>query len=203
MRIRMWAGAVVLAGICARADQPSSPGVEGKYRVTACLETLPDLPAGIGTSAAWEAGRALSSEIFTSIGITLDWKVDARDCSARGIRIMVQGSTPANQFPGALGYATPSEGDYVVVFYDRIQRSVPAEMVALLLAHVVAHEIARVLEGFSRHSEGGLMKERWTAGDFRRMAHAPLRFTREDLALIYASLARPEVRCRLAGPAKP
>jgi hypothetical protein len=60
--------------------------------------------------------------------------------------------------------------------------------VSALLAHVMAHEITHLLEGFAGHSETGVMKARWDAGDLRRMAVKPLLFDVEDVYLIQDGL---------------
>ena len=60
--------------------------------------------------------------------------------------------------------------------------------VAALLAHAMAHEIAHVLQGISRHSESGILKAHWSGTDCARMAFFPLMFTREDALLIHHGL---------------
>ena len=59
---------------------------------------------------------------------------------------------------------------------------------AALLAHVMAHEIAHVLQGINRHSESGILKARWSDGDCARLASLPLLFTHEDAILIHRGL---------------
>jgi hypothetical protein len=46
-----------------------------------------------------------------------------------------------------------------------------------LLSHVLAHEIAHVLQGVSRHSESGILKARWDREDFFLMQQHRLNFT--------------------------
>jgi hypothetical protein len=53
----------------------------------------------------------------------------------------------------ALGVALPLEGSHARVFYDRVLRASPDDAYQdALLAHVMAHEIAHVLQGLIRHS---------------------------------------------------
>jgi hypothetical protein len=54
-----------------------------------------------------------------------------------------------------------------------------------LLAHVMAHEIAHVLQGISRHSTSGLMKAHWDKTDMRDLSWKPMPFAEEDIVLIY------------------
>ena len=68
-------------------------------------------------------------------------------------------------------------------------QGVAEEAAAVLLAHVLAHEITHVLQGTVRHSEEGLMKARWTAEDRMSMRVKPLPFTAYDIQLIQSGMA--------------
>jgi hypothetical protein len=57
-----------------------------------------------------------------------------------------------------------------------------------LLAHVLVHEIAHVLEGIDRHSTSGIMTAEWNDNDFLGMRRKALRFAPEDIDLIYDGL---------------
>ncbi|HLK46826.1 MAG TPA: hypothetical protein VKT49_01750 [Bryobacteraceae bacterium] len=156
------------------------------YHVTACLKP----PA-----RTWTMIRAeyLASQIYAGIGLTLDWAKDQRSCrDDTAIRITLQDSTSPGELLGALAYALPQEGSHVVVFYDRIQKAIESPDVPILLAHVLVHEIAHLLEGFKHHSESGMMKAYWTGEDYRRMAIRPLPFGDGDLWLIRHGLEMPE-----------
>jgi hypothetical protein len=54
----------------------------------------------------------------------------------------------------------------------------------VLVGHALAHEIGHVLEGFSRHSETGLMKERWSTNEVLGMRDRWLHFADYDKELI-------------------
>jgi hypothetical protein len=58
------------------------------------------------------------------------------------------------------------------------------------LGHVLAHELAHVLQGFTHHSKAGVMKARWDNGDLEQMARQPLSFSAEDAAAIRSGLAK-------------
>ena len=79
--------------------------------------------------------------------------------------IEVAERTPKELLPGALAFATPYDRTHITVFYDRVELAVHANTVPALLAHVLAHEIAHVLQSIKRHSEEGIMKARWDAHD--------------------------------------
>jgi hypothetical protein len=99
--------------------------------------------------------------------------------------LMLQTHTPEADFPSALGVALPLEGRHAWVFYDRVQRAAPdSRQLSALLAHVMAHEIAHLLQGLIRHSETGILKAQWSPTDCARMADFPLMFTRVDAILI-------------------
>ena len=58
------------------------------------------------------------------------------------------------------------------------------------MGHVLAHELAHVLEGFAYHSEAGVMKSQWDNGDLKEMSRRPLAFSAEDAAAIRSGLAK-------------
>lgn len=87
--------------------------------------------------------------------------------------------------------ALPYEGSHITVFVDRIQGMRTPDKV---LAHVMVHEIAHLLQGFSQHSATRVMKERWTSGDFSGMRWRPLPFTPLDIELIHSGLAQRPVQ---------
>jgi hypothetical protein len=60
----------------------------------------------------------------------------------------------------------------------------------MLLAHVMVHEIAHILQGVYRHSDNGVMKAVWTGQDYSQMRVGALPFAPEDVELIHLGLAR-------------
>jgi len=86
--------------------------------------------------------------------------------------------------PGALAYALPFDGAHIVVFLDRIQRSVPRKITSRILGHVFAHEITPILQGCNHHADSGLMKAHWDEADLRTMFWQTLPFTPDDITLI-------------------
>jgi hypothetical protein len=106
--------------------------------------------------------------------------------SGDAITISFSNGTPDKEFPGALAYAQPFAGR-ILVFRDRIDKFLP-QMRARVLAYVLAHEIAHVLQGIVRHSDSGIMKAHWYRGDFRAMFSMNLKFTTYDVLLIHNGL---------------
>ena len=66
--------------------------------------------------------------------------------------------------------------------------SLTGSRVPSVLGYILAHEIAHVLQGISRHSESGIMKPKWNARDYVEMREDMLRFTEYDASLIRSGL---------------
>jgi hypothetical protein len=131
----------------------------------------------------------LANKMFATIGIRLDWRIGEppRTSSARPIGIELETGTPANLLPGALGSAMPYEGVHIRVFYDRLQSDVAPR--SALLAHVLVHEIAHILQGTDQHSKSGVMKAVWTHQDHVQMRTGVLPFTPQEVESIRVGLA--------------
>ena len=138
--------------------------------------------------------HVLASKILASAGVTIDWRSRHPRTAGNSIQINFQDQTPANEFPGALAKSFPFGGTHVVVFYDRIKREFPESARAIVLAHVLAHEIIHVLTRSNWHAESGVMKAYWTREDYIRMIYKPLPFTTADLPLISEGLKTWAVR---------
>jgi len=95
---------------------------------------------------------------------------------------------PADYPPDAWASAEVYEGVHITVFWDRIEHPARVAPVAVLLAHVLVHEITHILQGIDRHSDSGVMKANWTRKDYAEMASQPLPFTPEDIFLIHKGL---------------
>ncbi len=131
--------------------------------------------------------QTVASKIFAEIGVKIEWHRQ-NSCPVEALLVSISNSTPADLLPGALAYALPYEGTHIVVFYDRVQKTVEPAAAPYLLGHVLAHEITHILQGVNRHSESGIMKAHWEPDDFLKMKWKPLSFTGEDVTLIRLSL---------------
>jgi hypothetical protein len=136
------------------------------------------------------AASAMVSAMFAKIGVTIQWLHQERLCRSMSgvISIELSDDTPKNQLAGTLAYALPFEGTSITIFYDRVRHTVEPPAVPYLLAHVMAHEIAHILEGTDRHSDSGVMKAYWDSRDEERMCRKPLTFTDFDVLLIHMGL---------------
>ena len=131
----------------------------------------------------------LANKMFSTIGIRLNRRSGEppRTPSKRHIAIELTADNPPHLLQGALGASMPFEGVHIRVFYDRIRsNAVPR---GVLLAHVLVHEIAHMLQGTDRHSDSGIMKAVWTHQDHLQMREGALSFTPGDVELIHRGLA--------------
>ena len=156
---------------------------EPVQHVTACLDKSGNAEIRFATEGA--------SAIFAEIGVEIDWYVGS-SCPSSADVILVSFSfvTPDTLREDALAYAHPYEGTHMVVFFDRVSRQARARCLRVnrLLAYVLAHEIAHLLQGISQHSATGIMKARWTGDDSLPMRRRALRFSPVDVELINLGL---------------
>ena len=178
MRTAPWFPAVALLMTMTAAAMEQPPA-----KVVVCLDGSVDL---LTTNIA----ERTATDILSTAGVSLRWILPDRYCSDDAdIQIRLTRNTPPEFYPGALAFALPYEGKYIQVFYDRIYNSrLGPQANGRILAHVMAHEIAHVLEGINQHSRCGLMKAHWDSGDFRAMRFRPLPFSITDIGLIQQGL---------------
>ncbi len=142
-----------------------------------------------------------AKRMLAAAGVTVSWHTGAPQNreGAEAIEAVLTTGRDASFKPGALAYATmgPQSAARIEIFYDRVRGCGRGLAVAPVLAHVLVHEIAHILEGVERHSESGVMKAHWDARDFIRMRRAALPFADEDLRLLQAW----KVRHNLSPPA--
>jgi len=124
----------------------------------------------------------IAERMYARIGIKLRWKSPSA-CPESGIRVDLTSHTPVHYNPGALAVAFPYEGTHVRLFTDRIGHAQP-KIQASLMGHVLAHEIAHILEGVSRHSPDGIMKANFDDRDCNAMQWFDMLFDQYDIDLI-------------------
>jgi hypothetical protein len=131
--------------------------------------------------------KKIASSIFRKAGVTVAWR--AQNVSAPPVCLVIEleEQTPDERLPGALGVSHPYQGcsQHITVFLDRVRaRSGRPYREAALLAYVLVHEIAHVLQGTDRHSNAGIMKARWTDEDYAAILERRLAFLDEDVLLM-------------------
>jgi hypothetical protein len=155
--------------------------------VTVCMDGVSDPRIAQGMVPL---AQSFASDIFARIGVAVQWRIGFRNCPEQALRVTVSLDTPRDLRPGALAYALPYEGTHIVVFQDRILRTVRQPAQGRLLGHVLAHEIAHILQGICRHSESGIMKPHWGPDDYAQMGRKPLAFTDTDVNLIQIGMSK-------------
>ncbi len=140
--------------------------------------------------------QGVASDIYSEVGVTLKWRLPnpkITGCSKnppllRTIVVALSWNTPDNSYPAALAFSNPysAEGACVTIFVDRLKPMVALQPLttSVLLGHVLAHEMGHVLQGIARHSETGVLKQRWSPLEIDAMWNKPLRFTDHDATLI-------------------
>ena len=141
-------------------------------------------PAPVLVRAEW-----MAAGMFAGVGVHVRFRTGAPHQPATGgqaIEIRLDSREPADREPWVLAYASPFEraGTRVHIFYSRVSSIRGGSMTAIVLSHVLAHEITHVLERIDRHSSSGVLKARWDEDDFTAMAAHPLRFAPEDVGLL-------------------
>ncbi len=176
------AAMTLMAAMVGVAAEPGQP----QQKLTVYLRDNATVPIVVRSQAL-----ELANKMFGTIGIRLDWHSGElpRTSSTEQIGIELATRTPVNLLPGALAYALPYEGVHIRVFYDRIQGEVAPGLRAMLLAHVLVHEITHILQGIARHADSGVMKAVWTPQDHFQMRAGALPFTPEDVMLIHLGMA--------------
>ena len=175
-------GIVLLAPALGNATQPDPlPDVTVDLRI-----------ATVATPGVVEQAKVTAVAIFAGVGITLTWRGHGRESGA-GVPVLIElnENSRAEEQPDALAETFPFAGvKCIMIRYDRVRQTVGASkrLEPLLLAHVMVHELAHVLQCVDRHSLTGIMKARWTQDDYRDMLWRPLTFTEEDIELLNLGL---------------
>jgi hypothetical protein len=178
MKILGW---ITIIAITAANSLAGEDGPARERKVIICMD-----PGADGMEI--RAAQRLASKVFARIHVGVDWR-ELHTCPGGGnaVQINLSYQTPERQLPGALAYALPYEGSHVVVFYDRLRKSDPNQIICSL-SYVLVHEVTHILEGITRHSKLGIMKAQWDCEDRFEIAIGRLQFSSEDVDLIYRGL---------------
>jgi hypothetical protein len=136
----------------------------------------------------------ITAKIFARIGVEVTFRTRVKRESTLdlpvSIVLQVEERAPAQLHSGAMAYAVPfgTSGTRIRVFLDRVRYAWPQDGEGTLMGHVMAHEIAHVLQGTNRHSENGIMKANWERQDYAQMKSGTLVFDTTDSDLILKAL---------------
>ena len=137
----------------------------------------------------------LASQIFASVGMRVEFHDphNRRNDGQTGLelKLKVEAQTPSGVEPGVLALSFPFRADGGIrVFYPKVQNYKPAECRPPVLAYMMVHEIAHVLEGMQYHSRTGIMKMKWEGRDFGEIHKLKLAFEPDDVELMRAGIER-------------
>jgi hypothetical protein len=132
--------------------------------------------------------------MFAAIDVSIDWRLGLENCPAGAVRITLSHTVPPHVRSETLAYAMPYEGGRIAILLPRFDTDSSLTRARALMAHVMAHEIAHILQGIDRHSQSGLMKAHWSLSERIRMVSKPLPFTDDDILLIHKGLAERAAR---------
>lgn len=158
----------------------------------------PDVTAHVRTEGRLQtwAAQQTATGILERAGVTVGWEKGWPNGGGTGgvaVRILLSESTPEDLLPSALAIAYPYSGcsKSITVFVDRIRQMTQGRFreETSLLGYVLAHEIAHVLQGVDRHSDGGVMKAGWSLEDRAAIIKGRLDFLPEDIHLMRLGLA--------------
>ena len=158
-------------------------------------------------AAVLASAEDIASRILATAGVRIVWRFGAPHPGEStggqpAIVVDFPEHTAPGDHPGAMAYAKPYEGVHIEVLYDRMQK-VQGRSRPVLLGHVLAHELAHLLEAIARHSATGVMKAQWDLNDYCQMLRAPLVFTADDIELIQRGIEARENHSKSVFPAAP
>jgi Zn-dependent protease with chaperone function len=164
-------------------------GWAGDRDLTICMVPTAELEDAQTLSQA----ESYTTRIYGSIKVTLHWKSRCGqvELEAPGTRLMPNLTTlgikfaataPAAVEPGAFASAQPFEatGVRITVYRDRLASPAHDHDRAVLLGHVLAHEIGHILLGHNGHAPAGLMQPSWSRGEQALMRYRLLSFTASE-----------------------
>jgi hypothetical protein len=193
--------------LIALASLTCSPANAQNSEISIHLYNLSGIPAGTLDRATREVCR-----IFAQQDVTINWTAGPpeaeevhttdqhgaaafRDASVRPFLVVRVSRGLASKAPnGALGVSLPHSqfGISATIFQDRIEDLCHRTGwdFALLLGHVIAHEIGHVMLASNAHSPIGIMRARWGHDEFDLAAMGHLGFNPRQGAEIRAYASR-------------
>ena len=115
--------------------------------------------------------QGIAAAIYSQIGVEVDWRNKLSRLEHCSIPVIMSWNTPASLHPGAMAFSElyATGGGSITVLLDRLKPMVEnnPDASAVLLGHVLAHEMGHILQGIKRHSTTGVLKEQWSAMEIR------------------------------------
>ena len=187
-------GSLLLPGFCAAGPDLGEPVVEVSVYNEAKVA-----PALLGQA------EAMAAAMFEQAGLNVDWancglsgesSAESQRCSEARfpthlhLRILAV-SRGLRQVTLGLSYLdADGRGCYSEVFFAQVEdiSERAGERAAVILGHVMAHEIGHLLLGTNSHSALGLMKAHWGGRDLQSAGRGELLFTAQEANLMREKL---------------
>ena len=159
--------------------------------------------ARVGTTAVVDAERA-AGKIFALAGLRVEWvncgqpdesAMEMRRCAETKypthLQLRILGR-PRNLTAETFGISYLNEagkGCYSEIFAGQVEGlRADAGLRAMILGHVMAHELAHLLLGTNSHAAAGIMRAKWHAADFRGSSEGELLFSSKESDLMREKL---------------
>jgi hypothetical protein len=148
--------------------------------------------------AEQEAARILKEAGISSLWADIASE-EQTDLPAGALVVRILPEAGSTHDPKALGVALALGPGalYATIFFDRVCEraadpvlSEAGASLAVLLGHVIAHEIGHLLLGTNSHSRSGLMSAAWDLNDMRAIARGRLSFGSDESAKMRAEVVR-------------
>lgn len=171
--------------------------------IQAAAWAIPAIPVtvrGGPEASSFFVARAkhFASELLAGAGVPIRW-VNRHEPGA--IVITLEHSAAFDGDPGPLGAARLYEGTRIRISLPRLRAIRRDRGAAELLAYVMVHEIAHILQAVDIHAPEGIMKAKWGPAEFRDIAVRRLRFSTTDIARMQDGLARRKnIRAGITNP---
>jgi hypothetical protein len=194
----------IMAGTCGVWPSPALAAPVPELRITVAVIDIVGIAPATRLRAEQEAGRILKEAGIFPLWVHIGSE-EQTDLPAGAIGVRVLPEAGSMHDPNALGVALAlgPGAVYATIFFDRVCAraadpvlSKAGASLAMLLGHVIAHEIGHLLLGTNSHSRNGLMSASWDLGDMRAIARGRLSFWPDESAKMRAEVARRNARPR-------
>jgi hypothetical protein len=170
---------------------------DGEVRLSVMVEDFADTPAKLLAN-----GEQQASYLVERAGVAIDWYHRGGTPTPDLVMRLVNSVGGQLYRSPVLGWAYLPERRATIVL-DRVQVCAGESGLtsAVLLGHVIAHEVAHLLLGLQSHQDWGVMRANWSRADLATMSKQWLIFAREDRDRMRRAAA--SLRARVVARAAP
>jgi hypothetical protein len=188
----------IMAGTCGIWPSPAPAAPVPELRITVAVIDFAAIAPATRLQAEQEAARILKAAGISAVWVDFGSK-EQTDLPAGALVLRVLPEAGSTHDPKALGVALAlgPGAIYATIFFDRVCEraadpvlSEAGASLAVLLGHVIAHEIGHLLLGTNSHSRNGLMSASWDLADMRAIARGRLSFGPDESAKMRAEVGR-------------